>query len=335
LLSPAATTQGNALISIVLPTYNGARFLEAAIQSCLSQSYANLELIVVDDASTDGTPEIVARFAASDSRVIAARHEANQKLPAALNTGFGLAHGDFFTWTSDDNLYEPDALEKLKDCLLSEPAVDIVYSDYLVIDEHGKEARAVAVRDAEDLGYFGNCIGACFLFRRAVYEQLGGYDRDFFLAEDYDFWRRAAELFRFRALHRTLCRYRMHDGSLSARRRADVNDATERLLRRFLEIAPRDDAGRSRRAGLIVHLAYVDEWRGNRRLARRHALEALLAAPFGVWRRNSEFFLALWPFPGRFPFWLLLSLSRIMERSRRALSARRQEKVSGSARCNQ
>ena len=97
----------NALVSIVLPVYNGARFLAEAIQSCLAQTYPHWELIVVDDCSTDDSPQIVAGFAADDARIRVIRHAHNRKLPGALNTGFDAARGEYLTWTSDDNLLPP------------------------------------------------------------------------------------------------------------------------------------------------------------------------------------------------------------------------------------
>src|SRR5262245_61923913 len=96
---------GEPSVSIVLPTYNGSRFLAESIQSCLDQTYPDFELIIVDDCSTDVTPAIIAEFSARDSRVHTVRHEKNKKLPGALNTGMALSRGRFLTWTSDDNLY--------------------------------------------------------------------------------------------------------------------------------------------------------------------------------------------------------------------------------------
>src|SRR5215468_4846876 len=101
------------LVSVVLPTYNGSRYLRGAVESVLAQTLADFELIVVDDCSTDATPALVAELAARDPRIIAVRHEANRKLPGALNTGFARARGRYFTWTSDDNLYAPAALARL------------------------------------------------------------------------------------------------------------------------------------------------------------------------------------------------------------------------------
>src|SRR4051794_6743497 len=101
------------LASIVLPTYNGSKYLASAIESCLAQTYRNFELILVDDCSKDATPEIIANYAARDSRVRSIRHETNQHLPGGLNTGHKAARGEFLTWTSDDNLLRPDFLAEM------------------------------------------------------------------------------------------------------------------------------------------------------------------------------------------------------------------------------
>lgn len=209
------------LISIVLPTYNGARYLEEAVDSCRQQTFTEWELIIVDDASTDGTPEIVSRLAAEDARIRCIRHSENRKLPAALNTGFSAAQGRFFTWTSDDNRYEPTALEAMHDFLRQHDQVDIVYTDSYHIDADGKVLCRKTVAPPEGL-ISGNVIGASFLYRRQVHLDLGGYDQTLFLVEDYDFWLRASTRFRIAPLHSSLYYYRLHDGSLTTQRKQQI-----------------------------------------------------------------------------------------------------------------
>src|SRR5512137_2512935 len=106
------------LVSIVLPTYKRAHVLPHAISSVLNQTYTNLELVIVDDNSPDDTLEVVKLF--NDSRIHYVKNEPNLKLPRALNRGFSLARGEYLTWTSDDNLYAPTAIERMVDALVSE-----------------------------------------------------------------------------------------------------------------------------------------------------------------------------------------------------------------------
>ena len=111
---PRAGTAGESpAISIVLPVHNGEAFLAAALESILSQSFADFELIAVDDMSSDASPEILAAFANKDSRVRVITLDTNAKLPGALNAGFARARADWLSWTSDDNLLHPDMFAAL------------------------------------------------------------------------------------------------------------------------------------------------------------------------------------------------------------------------------
>lgn len=235
------------LVSIVLPTYNGCKYLSEAINSCLNQTYQNWELIVVDDCSTDATPDIIASYVAKDSRIRSLRHSTNQKLPAALNTGHAVARGSYLTWTSDDNRYLPDALEEMTRFLAEHPNVGVVYADCAMIDDEGQHVRDYPARPASQLAYM-NALFACFMYRRTVYETVGGYDADLFLAEDWEFWLRAARQFELAPLHKVLYEYRWHDQSLTkATRRSEVRASIERALRRhlpYLRHSSREDLAR-------------------------------------------------------------------------------------------
>jgi glycosyltransferase involved in cell wall biosynthesis len=221
-------------VSIVLPTYNGSSYLAEAIDSCLGQSYRNWELIVVDDCSTDATPEIIASYVARDVRIRSVRHETNRKLPAALNTGHAAARGSYLTWTSDDNRLLPPAVEEMTRFLEDHQDIDVVYADCVMIDETGQYLRDWPAEPASRLAYM-NAVGACFLYRRTVADTLGGYDAQQFLVEDWDYWLRASRQFELAPLHKTLYEYRWHGQSLTQSvNRSRVWASTERALRRHL-----------------------------------------------------------------------------------------------------
>lgn len=222
------------LISVILPTYNGSRYLREAIDSCVAQTYQNWELIVVDDCSTDATPTIVAGYVSHDPRIKSIRHQVNKKLPTALNTGHAAARGDYLTWTSDDNKFLPLAIEKMTRFLQDNPRVGLVYTDCVLIDEVGRYLRDYSAQPASRLAYM-NALAGCFLYRRAVYETLGGYDTELFLAEDYEYWLRAYRQFELAPLHKTLYEYRWHDQSLTkSANRLAIRTSAERALRRHL-----------------------------------------------------------------------------------------------------
>jgi glycosyltransferase involved in cell wall biosynthesis len=265
------------LVSVILPTYNGSRYLAEAIDSCLGQTYDNWELIIVDDCSTDSTPQIIGSYVARDSRIRSIRHETNLKLPRALNTGHAAARGEYLMWTSDDNRFLPAALEELTRFLEEHSSVAVVYADSVLIDEQGRYLQDYPAQPPSRLAYM-NALGGCFLYRRTVYETLGGYDTDLFLAEDYEFWLRAYRSFELAPLHKVLYEYRWHDQSLTkAANRRQVRTNAERALRRHLphlrQSTPQDVA-----RGWTVCAANAAR-RGDLRQAASAYVRALRTAP--------------------------------------------------------
>ena len=257
---------GETGISVVLPVYNGQHYLSEAVASITAQTFAEWELIIVDDASTDMTPEMVSALCATDPRIRCIRHASNKRLPAALNTGFAAARNEFLTWTSCDNAYRADAFQEMVSLLSDDRFIDLVYSDYSTIDEDGKVTGCGEVLPPDELA-FRNCIGACFLFRRQVYKQLKGYDEARFLTEDYDFWLRAAAQFTLKPLHKDLYLYRHHGGSLTETRRAEIIRATDDLLE--CRIPELKFIARSRRASALLEVAERRRVRGETEAAKR------------------------------------------------------------------
>jgi glycosyltransferase involved in cell wall biosynthesis/SAM-dependent methyltransferase len=204
------------LVSIVLPTYNGSRYLEQSVQSCIAQTYGNWELIVVDDGSNDETAKIIAGYVNRDQRIRSVTHKRNRGLPAALNTGFANSKGAYLTWTSDDNLYEPEALQLMVNYLEDYPEIAMVCCDVKTIDSAGHQLELWRSLLADEPG--GLCIQGCFLYRRRVYESVGDYDEELFLVEDYDYWLRVNRSFRIARLEGVSpYKYRLHRKSLTGR----------------------------------------------------------------------------------------------------------------------
>jgi glycosyltransferase involved in cell wall biosynthesis len=203
------------LVSIVLPTLNGSRFIQQSIESCLRQSYTNLEVIVVDGGSTDGTLDIVAGLA--DGRVRVIPQPANSgRLPGALNLGFAQARGEYFTWTQDDDWYEPTAIEYLARHLMEHPEVGLAYASFAFVDEAGQFVRDSTLGPPEAL-YWTNCVGHCFLYRRAVAAQVGEYALDYVMAEDAQYWMRIYKVAPLAFLPGRFFNHRLHAGNLTGR----------------------------------------------------------------------------------------------------------------------
>lgn len=223
------------LVSVVLPAFNGADLIREAIDSILTQTYTRLELIIVDDGSTDGTAAIADEYARQDSRVRVI-HQENRKLPRALSEGMRQTRGEFLTWTSCDNRLKPHCLERLVADLSARPTCDMIYANIDIIDADGHLMRGawqydayqrppgsghvhLPARMAELNTVANNYVGSAFLYRRRAAWLLGDYSPFRFLCEDYDYWMRLNALLTLR--HATFTEpvyeYRFHGGSLTAR----------------------------------------------------------------------------------------------------------------------
>jgi glycosyltransferase involved in cell wall biosynthesis len=240
-------------VSMVMPVFNGARYLTPALDSVLAQDFRDFELICLNDGSKDATAEILADYAFKDARVIHQDNPENIGLPATLNAGFNMARGEYHSWTSHDNLLRPDMLSTLVDVLDSDRSLDVAYAGYSVIDGKGEILRYHAPRPAEDR-WFGNPVGAAFLYRCEVTAALGGYDESLFGAEDYDFWLRAARGFKLKPIDRDLYLYRRHDASLTNQKSMQIKDLVAKVIMRELEDVPDSTL----RAKALLNLVLTD-----------------------------------------------------------------------------
>lgn len=220
------------LISIVLPVYNGEKYLHESIQSVMRQTYTNWELIVMDDRSVDNTCKIVNEYRKWDQRIRYYLNEENLKLPRNLNRGFSLAKGDYLTWTSDDNRYKEKALETMLSRIKENQDADLVYASYEIIDDKGNLLGDIlADGKAKEHILGSNVIGACFLYTRKAYEMTGAYDKDLLYVEDFDYWQRMVAKVKSVAISECLYEYRWHENSMtSTKKMSDYGAAMERML---------------------------------------------------------------------------------------------------------
>lgn len=203
-------------ISIILPVYNGSKYICESLDSIVNQTYEDWELIIVNDCSTDNTLSVVEEYMLRDERIKVITNDENQKLPKSLNIGFRLAKGEYLTWTSDDNMFYESALQTMVDYLDVKTEYSMVCTDYECINSKGKVINTVADFDELKLLY-RNCVGACFLYRREVLDEIGEYDPSLFLIEDYDYWFRIVQSGRkIGRISEVLYKYRVHDMSLTS-----------------------------------------------------------------------------------------------------------------------
>ncbi len=211
----------DALVSIVLPVYNGADYLDAAIATTMAQTHRAIELFVIDDGSKDNSRAIAEDWARRDARVHAFANPRNSRVPTTLNRGFARARGSLLTWTSHDNLFQPNAIEALVRVFSTYPEVEFVYADYRVIDEHDRFVRLRRVPSPDTLGE-RNGIGPYFMYRRSVYEAVGAFRPGLDFVDDYDYWLRVLRSGAvMRNLHLPFYDYREHSAAATAQLKRD------------------------------------------------------------------------------------------------------------------
>ncbi|MBI4761670.1 MAG: glycosyltransferase [Chloroflexi bacterium] len=205
------------LVSVIIPNYNHARFLGDAIRSVLNQTYRPVEIIVVDDGSTDDSAKVAAAFG-DQIRYI---YQTNAGLSAARNTGLRASKGELIGVLDADDMYEPNFLETLVAALQADPAADGVYCGYRFVDEADNplpqiENRPVSPADLYTALLDGNFfVPESVFLRRRVYDEVGFFDESLRACEDWDVWLRAAKKFRLIHSPHILTRHRVLAGSMS------------------------------------------------------------------------------------------------------------------------
>ena len=205
-------------VSVIIPTYNGAKYIKQAVDSVLAQTYDDYEIIVVDDGSTDDTAELLRPYGDR----ITYLYQENRKLPAARNTGIRAARGQYLAFLDSDDFFLPHKLAAQARCLDERPEVGLVASGHQYIDEAGRllqESRPWLGRPAitlESILFGGLAPVHAVLLRREWFDRVGGFDEQFTYCEDSDLWFRLALAGCLTAwLPVVVCQYRIHALNMS------------------------------------------------------------------------------------------------------------------------
>jgi glycosyltransferase involved in cell wall biosynthesis len=280
----ASLPDARELVSVIVPAYNAAAFLNETLRSIRAQTYRALEIIVVDDGSTDSTAAIVQRHAAEDSRVRLVQ-QLNQGVGAARNAGIRRANGRYIAPVDADDLWRPRKIERQMAALAAAPGdVGLVYTWFAIIDERGRvtntRSRPRAEGDVLERMCLGNLAGnaSSALMPKDVVLAMGGYDENLHSqdaqgCEDLKLYWRIAEVHDFVCVPEHLTGYRIGRDNMS-------NDF-QRMLRSFDIVM---SACRERRPELARQFH-----RGRVETLRWLAIRALRAkAPVIAWRLLRE-----------------------------------------------
>ncbi|WP_395665047.1 glycosyltransferase family 2 protein [Methylocella sp.] len=277
-------------LSIVIPAYNVAPYIEAAVRSALAQTMRDLEVVVVDDGSTDDTPRVLARLAAAldDPRLRILRQD-NGGLSAARNAGILAARGEFIGLLDGDDVWLPQKAALHLGVMTGDPSIGLTFSHSEYMTEAGARSGDIllagkahpSLHDMIRRNHFGN--GSTVVARRACFEEAGLFLPELRSCEDYEMWRRILWMTGYEAqlIPRPLTLYRLRESSLSfdSRKFVGYADMAMAILRRDMPNVPE----RVMRAGHAEHYR-IAAWKavscGRRGDALALMLRALALRPF-------------------------------------------------------
>jgi glycosyltransferase involved in cell wall biosynthesis len=284
-------------VSVVIPVYNNEAFIAAAVKSVLSQTRPPMEIIVVDDGSTDGTAAVLESFRDSIRYV----YQQNRGEPSARNRGIRESTSKYIAFLDGDDLWHSDKLELQMTYLQEHPNCSLVYSDMSTFDENGVIDASVKNRLRMSLPG-GRIFPALFMtalfgsgsvvLRRECFNKVGYFDEDLLVGSDYEMWLRIARHFELGAVDQPLLRYR-HHAAMSTRglglKMCKGVPWEVAVLTKILRLYPEatDELGRSairrRMSKPYAGLAYAQFRQGDYKSARTLLRKAIGRWPPNVW----------------------------------------------------
>jgi glycosyltransferase involved in cell wall biosynthesis len=269
-------------VSVIIITYNRSELLRAAIRSVLEQSYQDFELLVVDDASSDNTAEVVQGF--DDKRIRYIRHETNKREAEARNTGVQNSTGEYIAFLDDDDEWLPKKLERQVELLDNSPrAVGGVYTGFIKMETTGKIVVQIVPSKRGNIlhdMFTQNWIGtpSTVLLRKECFEKVGLFDKGIVFGPDYDMWIRISKEFQFDYIVDPLVKYYVHDNKLSTNCEIMIKgmEAINRKYDQFFALSSRNYSYRY--LGLGVYYCYS----GDMKKGRENLLKAMKLHPFEI-----------------------------------------------------
>jgi glycosyltransferase involved in cell wall biosynthesis len=303
------------LVSVIITSYNQARFLGVAIESVLTQTYSQFEIIVVDDGSTDNALEVVARY----PRLRYIRQD-NQGLSAARNTGLRESNGAYLVFLDADDRLLPIALETGVNCLRAHPECGFVSGHYSRIASDGSPMRRrqphCVERDHYQALLRRNYIAmhATVMYRKAIFESVGEFNTSLRACEDYDLYLRIAARIPVYCHDKVIAEYRQHDANMSNNHQLMLKSAVSVLQSQQKYIKGRKECEKAYQAGMkFWQSLFGDPLLGEVRTRLAH----------GEWRQAMREMLALQQsYPGGFGTFASWVCHRVLFRVSRAIFGR-------------
>ncbi|MFW6116413.1 MAG: glycosyltransferase family 2 protein [bacterium] len=264
-------------VSIVTPSYNQGQFIEETIRSVLLQGYPNLEYIIIDGGSTDGSVDVIRKYEPWLAYWVS---EPDEGQADAINKGFARARGEIMAWLNSDDTYLPTAIQSQVAALRSRKDCGFVYGDVLYVDEDGELIYKGYGRPYSVLDLLRLSIPAqpTTFMRRDMYEEIGPLNARFHYSMDSEYWARAAKVTDFLYNPKSIATYRLHGASKTVGQHAGFHEDWIAIARSFFSDANGPRVSEEQQSQILadIHnrIAAMEAARGTPSEAWRHLLEA-------------------------------------------------------------
>jgi glycosyltransferase involved in cell wall biosynthesis len=210
------------LISVILPVFNAEMTIAVAIESILSQSFRDFELILIDDGSKDQTLKVIEPYVGKDSRIVLLKNPQNMRLARSLNRGIEVARGKYLARMDADDYSYPDRLEKQFRYMEAHPEIGVSGGTMEVVDSLDRvtSIRRYFLEDGEirkNIFYFSPFCHPAIIIRKSVIDKVGGFIHEYNPAEDYELYFRIGKISHFGNLNDTLLRYKILETSMTGK----------------------------------------------------------------------------------------------------------------------
>lgn len=287
-------------VSVIIPVFNGEKYIAMALESVFSQTYQNYEVIVIDDGSTDRTEEVIASFSGKLKLI----RQPNSGPACARNKGVENSIGELVAFLDHDDVWLPDKLHLQVKCLEQNKLVSLVYSDFGtfndqgIIEESASQTRGLFMPSGYIFPYLffdPICWTSTVLVKRSCLDEIGAFDEDenIHMAEDYDLWLRLSKKFEFHYINKVTAMYRQSPNSLSRNVGVGVKaeiHMLQKVMKTFPEI--RKEIGtekiKKRLSVPYFELAYHQSLAGEKTEARKNFLQSIY-----LWPMNGKYWVSL------------------------------------------
>ncbi|PIP53410.1 hypothetical protein COX08_01135 [Candidatus Beckwithbacteria bacterium CG23_combo_of_CG06-09_8_20_14_all_34_8] len=255
------------LVSIIIPVYNGSNYLKEAIDSALGQTYPNIEVLVINDGSSDnGKTEQVAKIYGNKIRYLLKK---NGGVATALNYGIEKMKGEWFAWLSHDDIYEPYKISELVKYIDNHPDAKILYTDYQLVNEKGAHLHDVSVKPKKTNNMQLRLIdsyplnGCAMLIKKECFDKVGNFDESLRTTQDYDLWFRLSKHYNYDYVPISSIRSRLHSeqGSHTYAGADEADNLYLKIIKQILLSEIKKEYG-NKSISRLLHVVRVYKGRG-------------------------------------------------------------------------